>query len=88
MPISIRLKPTLEQRVAEYAVRKGITKSAVITKGVEEFLDRNAGPMLYDLYEPIAAALPSSPEARRRALSAHQRYVAYAKAKHARRARR
>jgi len=90
MPLSIRLKPQLEQRVAEYAVRKGVSKSSVIARGVEEYLDRNAGPTLFDLYERIFTALP--PEAQeadpRTASSVRERYAAYVRAKHARRARR
>jgi len=90
MPLSIRLKPHLEQRVAQYAVQKGVSKSAVITRSVEEYLDRNTGPTLYEMYERIFATLP--PEARETdphtASSVRERYAAYARAKHARRARR
>ena len=90
MPLSIRLKPVLEQRIAEYAARNGIPKSSVIAQGVEEYLDRNAGPMLYELYQPIVALLSASPAAPRRAARGplRERYVAYVKAKHARRTRR
>lgn len=89
MPISIRLKPQLEQRVAEYSVRKGISKSAVIARSLEDYLDRHAGPMLYELYEKFAAALPAAAGPRRGAeRTTRERYVEYVKAKHARRARR
>ena len=89
MPLSIRLKPVLEQRVAEYAVRNCKSKSAVIAKGVEHYLNQNAGPALYELYERFAAALSEAPGARRRPdRPARRRYADYAKAKHARRARR
>ena len=90
MPLSIRLKPQLEQRVAEYAVRKGVSKSALIARSLEEYLDRNSGPSLFDLYERFFTSLP--PEARepdpRTASSVRKRYAAYVRAKHARRARR
>lgn len=89
MPLSIRLKPQLEQRLAEYSVRKGISKSAVIAKGVESYLDQNAEPALYELYERFAAALRQTPGTRRRAdRPVRERYADYVKAKHARRARR
>jgi uncharacterized protein HemY len=89
MPLSIRLKPALEQRVAEYAVRNGKSKSAVIAKSVEEYLERNSGPELYALYQRVAPALPARPaKARGPRRTVRERYAEYARAKHARRARR
>jgi hypothetical protein len=86
MPLSIRLKPELEQRLAEYAVRHRKSKSAVIAKGLEEYLERNAGPTLYELYERFAARLPAEAgTAERPKRTVRERYAEYAKAKLARR---
>ena len=38
MPISLRLPLKVEQQIAEYGVRQGLTKSAVIVRSIETFL--------------------------------------------------
>ena len=86
MPISLRLKPELEARIAEYCERTGLSKSAVIMRGISEFLDAHATPSAYDLYlkhaPDVTMVLRSVPEVTK---PAHERYRAHVKAKHARR---
>jgi hypothetical protein len=43
MPISIRLPPRVEQKLADYCVSHKATKSQVIKKALEQLLDANAG---------------------------------------------
>ena len=50
MPISLRLPPRVEERIAEYSVRQGISKSAVIVRSIETFLAEHAQPSAYQLY--------------------------------------
>ncbi len=51
MPISIRLPPDIETRVAGFGSRTGLTKSAVIVRSIEEFLARHAQPSSQQIYE-------------------------------------
>ena len=50
MPISLRLPLRVEEQIAEYSVRQGISKSAVIVRSVEAFLAEHARPSAYQLY--------------------------------------
>ncbi len=51
MPISIRLPPDIETRVAGFGSRTGLTKSAVIVRSIEEFLARHAQPSSQQIYQ-------------------------------------
>ena len=50
MPISLRLPLRVEEQIAEYSVRQGISKSAVIVRSIETFLAEHAQPNAYQLY--------------------------------------
>ena len=51
MPISLRLPPDIETRIAGFGSRAGLTKSAVIVRSIEEFLARHAQPSSQQIYE-------------------------------------
>lgn len=53
MPLSLRLPSDLETEIASYGARLGISKSAVIVHSIREFLQRNAKPSAFDLYEHV-----------------------------------
>ncbi len=53
MPISLRLPPEIEDQIAGYSVRQGISKSAVIVRSIHEFLNRNAQPSSFQIYEEV-----------------------------------
>ena len=50
MPISLRLPLGVEQQIAEYSVRQGLSKSAVIVRSIQTFLAEHAQPTAYQLY--------------------------------------
>lgn len=56
MPLSIRLVPELEARIDAHSKETGLSKSRIIARGVQEYLDMNAGPSLYDLAMDILGA--------------------------------
>ncbi len=40
----------MEQQIAEYSVRRGLSKSAVIVRSIETFLAEHAQPNAYQIY--------------------------------------
>ena len=65
MPVSLRLPLKVEQQIAEYGVRQGLTKSAVIVRSIEAFLAAHAQPNAYQLYLDAMQEAQSPPQARR-----------------------
>lgn len=69
MPISLRLPLKVEQQIAEYGARQGLTKSAVIVRSIETFLAEHAEPNAYQLYldvmQEAAADVPTAKHERR-----------------------
>ncbi len=57
MPISLRLPPDIETRIAGFGSRAGLTKSAVIVRSIEEFLARHAQPSSQRIESPPADAI-------------------------------
>jgi predicted DNA-binding protein len=53
MPISLRLPTEIEDQIAGYSTRHGISKSAVIVRSIHEFLNRNAQPSSLQIYEEV-----------------------------------
>lgn len=53
MPISLRLPTDIEDQIAGYSARQGISKSAVIVRSIHEFLNRNAQPSSLQIYEEV-----------------------------------
>ena len=50
MPISVRLPPGVEQKLAEYCVSRKVTKSEAVKLALEKFLETGAGKSSpYDL---------------------------------------
>ena len=50
MPISIRLSPRVEQKLADYCVSHKVTKSEAVKRALEEMLEAKAGNQSpYDL---------------------------------------
>ncbi|MBI2295912.1 MAG: hypothetical protein HYU76_07775 [Betaproteobacteria bacterium] len=43
MPISVRLPPRVEQKLADYCVARKVTKSEAVKRALEEMLDRSSG---------------------------------------------
>lgn len=82
MPLSLRLRPELEQRIAEYCARTGMSKSAVIARGVREFLDAHASPTPYELGKDVFEQTGSGKGDSSRMV--RQRFRDYAKARHGR----
>ena len=53
MPISLRLPTDIEDQIAGFSARQGISKSAVIVRSIHEFLNRNAQPSSLQIYEEV-----------------------------------
>jgi len=53
MPISLRLPADIEDQIAGFSARQGISKSAVIVRSIHEFLNRNAQPSSLQIYEKV-----------------------------------
>ena len=53
MPISLRLPTDIENQIAGYGSRTGLTKSAVIVRSIQEFLARNAAPSSLQIYDQV-----------------------------------
>ena len=51
MPISLRLPTEIEDQIAGFSERQGLSKSAVIVRSIHEFLARNAQPSSFQIYE-------------------------------------
>ena len=51
MPISLRLPTDIENQIAGFSARQGLSKSAVIVRSIHEFLARNAQPSSLQIYE-------------------------------------
>lgn len=48
MPISVRLPPRVEQKLADYCVDKKVTKSEAVKRALEQLLDPKAVPLSED----------------------------------------
>ena len=48
MPISVRLPPRVEQKLADYCVEKKVTKSEAVKRALEQLLDPKAVPLSED----------------------------------------
>ena len=91
MPVSLRLPLKVEQQIAEYGVRQGLTKSAVIVRSIEAFLAAHAQPNAYQLYLDAMQEAQSPPQVRRGAAETRPHKLAIQKAmrkKHAERSAR
>jgi hypothetical protein len=53
MPISLRLPTDIEDQIAGFSARQGISKSAVIVRSIHEFLKRNTQPSSFQIYEEV-----------------------------------
>ncbi len=53
MPISLRLSTDIEDQIAGFSARQGLSKSAVIVRSIHEFLARNAQPSSFQIYEEV-----------------------------------
>lgn len=53
MPISLRLPSEIEDQIAGFSARQGLSKSAVIVRSIHEFLARNAQPSSLQIYEEV-----------------------------------
>ena len=61
MPISLRIPIDVEMQIADYSTRRGISKSAVIVRSIEEFLTRHAQPSAYQIYLDVMKAADKVP---------------------------
>ena len=61
MPISLRIPIDVEMQIADYSTRRGISKSAVIVRSIEEFLTRHAQPSAYQIYLDVMKAADKAP---------------------------
>jgi hypothetical protein len=41
--INARIPPRVEQKLAEYCARRGVTRSETVIRALDEYLDRQAG---------------------------------------------
>jgi hypothetical protein len=41
--LSARIPPRVEQKLAEYCVRQGVTRTETLVRALDEYLDRHAG---------------------------------------------
>jgi hypothetical protein len=48
MPISVRLPPRVEQKLADYCADKKITKSEAVKRALEQLIDPKAVPLSED----------------------------------------
>ena len=53
MPISIRLPADVEARIARFAARQGVSKSAILVRSIREFLDRHAQRLSFEIYQGV-----------------------------------
>lgn len=53
MPISLRLPTDIENQIAGFSARQGLSKSAVVVRSIHEFLARNAQPSSLQIYEEV-----------------------------------
>ena len=88
MPLSVRLDPELEARIDAHSKQTGLSKSRIITRGVQEYLEVNAGTTLYQL--AIDVLENSNVAGKQSGLTKHTHsetrrkdYRAYIKKKHA-----
>ena len=56
MPISLRLSPDVEDQIAGFGARLGLSKSAVIVRSIQEFLTKHAEPSSFQIYEEVMQA--------------------------------
>lgn len=90
MPLSIRLAPELEARIDAHSKETGLSKSRIIARGLQEYLDVNTGPSLYELAldvlgeSNVSAKISAQPKPKSTHSETRRRdYRAYTKKKHA-----
>jgi predicted DNA-binding protein len=88
MPLSVRLAPELEARIDAHSKETGLSKSRIIARGVQEYLDMNTGPSLYELALDVlgdsgVGRKISAPLKRAHSQTRRKDYRAYIKKKHA-----
>ncbi len=88
MPLSIRLTPELEARIDAHSRETGLSKSRIIASGVQEYLDVNTGPSLYDLAmevlgEAAKATKRGTAKKNNHSETRREEYRTYIKKKHA-----
>lgn len=64
MPVSLRLPAGVEEELATYAARKGMSKSAVIVQSLQAYLAAHAQPSAHALYQEEMRKLPAAESAR------------------------
>lgn len=64
MPVSLRLPAGVEEELATYAARKGVSKSSVIVQSLQAYLAAHAQPSAHALYEEAMGRLPATEKAR------------------------
>ena len=77
MPISLRLPVDIDNQIASYSARLGLSKSAIIVRSIEEFLAKNAQPSAYQLYLDAMASSQktATPTVERKAVDGHKHAV-------------
>jgi hypothetical protein len=81
MPISLRLPLNLETEVAERCEREGVSKTALVVRSIEDYLQRTRAPSAFELFEQamsaadVALAQRDAELARVRAARPHKRAV-------------
>jgi len=91
MPVSLRLPPRVEEQVAAYATRQGLTKTAVILRSLDEFLATHARPSAFEIYQDVMRQPDAAPSPRDVAADPRPRKLAVRQAlrhKHAERSAR
>jgi predicted DNA-binding protein len=86
MPLSVRLDPELEARIDAHSKETGLSKSKIITRGVQEYLEVSTGTTLYQL--AIDVLKKSNAAGKESGLTKHSEtrrkdYRAHIKKKHA-----
>ncbi|HYC48104.1 MAG TPA: hypothetical protein VED01_21735 [Burkholderiales bacterium] len=59
MTLSVRIPPRVEQELAEYCARNGVTKSEAVKDALDQFLSgKTAAKTPYDLLKDLIGPLP------------------------------
>ena len=72
MPISVRLPPRVEQRLAEYCAHTKLTRSEAIKRALERLLDEEPAPDRIEQANARAARIAALLEAARRRLDGEE----------------
>lgn len=60
--VNARIPPRVEQKLAEYCARRGVTRSQVVVRALDRFLDREMGGQ--DAWSLVADLIPAEGIAR------------------------